>query len=140
MARLNVIFVSALLHVDGLDLPAILESASSRNRSNSLRSMLLFTAGNLMQAIDGEAAEARYELQQIFSNPCYRDSVVLNEEIVDGPSLSCNSLGALHLPPAVITQIPPSVAVFNLTENAVAQRVRLSIARNLLKQFACDYS
>lgn len=139
MARLNVIFVSALLNADGLDLPAILDSATSRNRSSSLRSMLLFTAGNLMQAIDGEASEARYELQQIFSNPYYRDSVVINEEIVEGPSLSCNSLGALRLPPAVITQIPPSVALFTLTANAVAQRVRLSIARNLLTQFACDY-
>ena len=140
MARLNVIFVSALLNADGLDLPAILESLNSRNRSNSIRSMLLFTDGNLMQAIDGEASEARYELQQIFSSPYYHDSVVLNEEIVDCPSLTCTSLGALRLPPEVITQIPPTVALFTLTENAVAQRVRTSIARNLLKQFACDYS
>lgn len=140
MARLNVIFVSALLHANGQDLPCILESLRSRNRANSIRSMLLFTAGNLMQAIDGEASETRHELQHIFSNPHYHDSVVLNEEIVDSPSLSCTSLGALRLPPAVITQLPPGVAFFTLTENAVAQRVRMSIARNLLKQFACDYA
>lgn len=140
MARLNVIFVSALLNADGQDLPAILESLNSRNRANSIRSMLLFTAGNLMQAIDGEASETRHELQQIFSSPYYHDSIVLNEEIVDSPSLSCTSLGALCLPPAVITRLPPGVALFTLTENAVAQRVRMSIARNLLRQFACDYA
>jgi hypothetical protein len=106
MARLNVIFVSALLREDGLTLPALLENSLSRNRSNSVRSMTLFSAGSLMQVIDGD----------------------------------CTSLGALNLLPATIKRLPAGVSFFSLSENAVAQRVRLGIARNLLRQFAADYS
>jgi hypothetical protein len=140
MARLNVIFVSALLREDGLTLPALLENSLSRNRSNSVRSMTLFSAGSLMQVIDGDASETRTELGWIFHNACYRHSIVLNEEEVEGPTLDCTSLGALNLLPATIKRLPAGVSFFSLSENAVAQRVRLGIARNLLRQFAADYS
>ncbi len=140
MARLNVIFVSILRDTNGLDLPAILEHSVRHSRSNSLRSMLLFSAGHLMQAIDGEAVETRCELQRIFASPYHLNSVVLNEEIMQEPSLACTSLGALHLQPAIIAKIPHAVVLFALTENAILQHVCPGIARNLLKQFACDYS
>jgi hypothetical protein len=140
MTHLNIIFVSALLHEDGRDLPAILEHAIACNPSRTLRSMVLFSTGSVMQAIDGEALQARLELKRISGSSLYLDTIVLNEEEVQGHSLSGNSLGALHLSADVVGMLPADVAFFNLSEGAVVQRVRLGIARNLLKQFAFDYS
>ena len=140
MARLNVIFVSNLRDTNGLDLPAMLENSIRHSLSNSLHSMLLFSAGHLMQAIDGEAVETRCELQRIFASPHHLNSIVLNEETMQEPSLACTSLGALHLQPTLVARIPPAVVLFALTESAILQRVCPGIARNLLKQFACDYS
>jgi hypothetical protein len=140
MAHLNVIFVSALRDVAGNDLPAILEDYAASNPSNSVCSMLLFSDGSVMQAIGGEASEIRCELKRLFQSPFYRDCIVLNEEMVDSPSLDGHSLGAQCLPASVIEKLPANVALFNLSEGAVAQRVRSGIARNLLQQFAADYT
>jgi hypothetical protein len=79
-------------------------------------------------------------MKRLFQSPFYRDSVVLNEELVDSPSLEGHSLGAQHLPDSVLEKLPSNVAYFNLSESAVQQRVRSGIARNLLRQFAADYS
>lgn len=140
MSHLNLIFVSALVHEDGQDLPAILKRSVSCNQNRSVRSMILFSAGNVMQAIDGEATETRDELHRLFQCVHYKHSIVLNEEEVNGPSLKGNSLGALGLGAHLIGMLPADVAFFSLSESAVAQRVRLGIARNLLTQFAADYT
>ena len=140
MAYLNLIFVSSLLNEDGHDLPAILKRAALHNHSGTVRSMLLFSAGNVMQAVDGEESEVRSEWRRLLHCDDYRDSIMLNEEEVEGPSLVHNSLGARHLLPALVEMLPDNVAFFSLSESAVAQRVRLGIARNLLRQFAADYS
>ncbi len=140
MSRLNVIFVSALLNEAGQDLPSLLASAARLNATGSLRSMLLFSAGSVMQAIDGESEETRREVQRLFQSRHYVNSIVLNEEKVESPSLHCSSLGAHRLAPALIEELPPGLAFFELCESAVVQRVRNGIARNLLKQFAADYS
>jgi hypothetical protein len=100
--------------------------------------MLLFCAGNVMQVIDGEASATRHEWRRLLQCPYCRDSIVLNEEELDGPVLQGNSLGAQRLPAAVVERPPANVAFFRLSEDAVAQCVRLGIARNLLKQFAAD--
>ena len=139
MTRLNMIFVSALLNDEGQDLPAILESAAS-SQSDSVHSMILYSAGNVMQFIDGEASEARSEFKRLFQNAQYVNSIVLSEEEVEAPSLSRSSLGASRLQHSVIEKLPRNVAFFKLSESAVAQRVRLGIARNLLRQFAADNS
>lgn len=140
MAHLNMIFVSALRDEAGHDLPAILESSAACNPANSVRSMLLFCAGNVMQVIDGEEGEIRNELKRLLQCPYYHDSIVLNEEEVEGAVLKGNSLGAQRLPPSVMEKLPSNVAFFDLSEAGVTQRVRLGIARNLLKQFAADYA
>jgi Sensors of blue-light using FAD len=139
VTRLNMIFVSALLNDEGQDLPAILESAAS-SQSDSVHSMILYSAGNVMQFIDGEASEARSEFKRLFQNAQYVNSIVLSEEEVEAPSLSRSSLGASRLQHSVIEKLPRNVAFFKLSESAVAQRVRLGIARNLLRQFAADNS
>lgn len=139
MTRLNMIFVSALLNDEGQDLPAILESAAS-SQGDSVHSMILYSAGNVMQFIDGEASEARSEFKRLFQNAQYVNSIVLSEEEVEAPSLSRSSLGASRLQHSVIEKLPRNVAFFKLSESAVAQRVRLGIARNLLRQFAADNS
>jgi hypothetical protein len=140
MTLLNLIFVSSLQRADGNDLPAILARAVLHNQSTSVRSMVLFSAGNVMQAIDGEASEIQCEKRRLFQCADYLDSIVLNEEEVAGPTLSGNSLGASHLSPTVIEMLPANVAFFGLSERGVVQRVRLGIARNLLRQFAADYA
>ena len=140
MARINVIFVSALRDENGLDLPRALQHVAGHKYTDSLHCMTLFAAGSLMQEIDGEAPQARAELRRIFQSSHYLNAIVLNEEEVPEPSLSGNSLGALHLAPAVIEMLPENVVLFSLNEGAITQRVRSSIARNLLKQFAADYS
>lgn len=139
MARLNMIFVSALLQ-NGLDLPQILQDSMARCHSSSLHTMVLFSAGQVMQAIDGEAQEAREEMQRLFHSAPYTNSVLLNQEEVEIPSLTGISLGAHQLASCVVAQLPPGVQFFKLSEGAIVQRVRSSIARNLLKQFAADYA
>ena len=140
MTHLNIIFVSALLNEDGHDLPTILGHSMSCNPLRTVRSMVLFSSGSVMQAIDGEALEARRELKRISESAYYHETIVLNEEEVDGYSLTGCSLGALRLSADVVGLLPADVAFFNLSESAVGQRVRPGIARNLLKQFAFDYS
>lgn len=140
MTHLNVIFIGALRDVAGHDLPAIWANAVAGKPSGSIRSMLLFSAGHVMQAIDGEAATIRSEFKRLVHSPYFRESVVLNEEKVPGPSLFGNSLGAQQLPLSVLEKLPADVAYFSLSEGAVTQRVGLGIARNLLRQFAADYS
>jgi hypothetical protein len=140
MDHLNVIFVSALRDQTGSDLPALLEEHAACSHLTSVCSMLLFSDGNVMQAMDGEASEIRCELKRLFQSPFLRDAIVLNEELVNSPSLEGHSLGAQHLTASVLDQLPANVAFFKLSEGAVAQRVRSGIARNLLKQFAADYS
>lgn len=140
MAQLNLVFVSALQSENGSELPGILHGALAHNPSQTLRSMLLFAAGSLMQVIEGEAHLARQEMQRLFSSPDYVDPILLNEVRVSADSLADTSLGALHLPAAVIERVPSGVAVFSLTAHAVDERMRPGIARNLMRQFAADYS
>ena len=140
MTRINVIFVSALRDENGLDLPRALQCEAGHTFTDALHCMTLFAAGSLMQVIDGEAPQARAELRRIFQSSHYLNTIVLNEEEVTEPSLCGNSLGALHLAPGVIEMLPEHVVLFSLNEGAVTQRVRSGIARNLLKQFAADYS
>jgi Sensors of blue-light using FAD len=140
VTHLNMIFVSALRDAEGHDLPALLKNAMAYNQSTSVRSILLFSAGQVMQAIDGEVAHIRSEWRRLLQCSYYHDSIVLNEEEVPGPSLTGNSLGAQRLPAAVLEGLPAEVAFFKLSEAAVAQRVRSGIARNLLQQFAADYA
>ena len=140
MARLNVVFASALLDANGQGLPNLLDDARRHNPTNSLRSMLLFSAGQLMQVIDGEVEETRRELQRLWTTPHYRDAVVVNEVQVQEPSLDGTSLGSLHLSATVMKDILHPVVLFALSEAAVVQHMRPGIARNLLQQFARDYS
>jgi len=140
MTHLNIIFVSALLNEDGRDLPAILGHSMEFDPMRTVRSMVLFSTGSVMQALDGETVQARREMKRISQCAHYRDTIVLNEEEVEERSLAGCSLGALHLSADVVEMLPADVAFFSLSESAVTQRVRLSIARNLLRQFAYDYS
>ena len=139
MARLNMIFVSAL-HQNGLYLPQILQGSMARCHSSALHTMVLFSTGQVMQAIDGEAQDAREEMQWLFNSAHLSNSVLLNQEEVEIPSLTGTSLGAHQLASCVVARLPQGVQFFKLSEGAVAQRVRSSIARNLLKQFAADYA
>ena len=140
MARICMVFVSDLLNASGQDLPDILACALANPQTSSMGSMLLFAAGSMMQVIEGEADAARAEWTRLLHSPYYRHSILLNEETVATPCLSGVSLGALQLAHAVIAQLPPAVAYFRLSESAIMQRVQQGLARNLLKQFAADYS
>lgn len=140
MTHLILILVSGLRDETGHDLPAILHNAACCNPAQSVRSMLLFAGGQVMQAIDGEASEIRRELQRLLRCSYFSDCVVLNEERSQGHSLERTSLGAQQLPCAVHEMLPANVAFFPLSASAVEQQVRAGIARNLLRQFAADYA
>jgi len=140
MALLNVISVSSVINEYGLDLPDILSATLLRNARLQLRSMFLFSGGNIMQVLEGAHEAVNKGMQEIARDGHFVELLELNRVTVDEPRLQTNSLGAGRLSASVLERLPADLVFFPLGASAVEQRVRPGVACNLLAQFARDYS
>ena len=131
-------FVSALSDEYGHSLPAILQKSFDKYRSLQIRSLMLFSRGNIMQALEGET-DAVQSVFDYISRDCRHMHVqTLLRQRGHSRSGVESGFGYRRLDRQILHKICPAIPVFTLTSLEIANRVRDGKVQLLMQQFASN--
>ncbi len=138
MSLHQLIYVSTLTEGAQSELPAILETAVSNNKSKGLTGMLLYADGNVMQVLEGEK-DALYALfKHIERDPRHHGIFILADTEIDSRDFETWSMGYRALSQAELKEFPVAEQFFKFKTSEVEQRALPGAALTVLKTFTDD--
>lgn len=136
MPLMQLIYLSDLVGRDESMLPAILESAVRHNRKNGITGMLLYSEGNFLQVLEGEADAVQATYQRICQDPRHHHVTGLLEEQVPQRQFSAWSMGYKQLSAQDLRAFPQCAPYFKYGFHATAFAPAPGDALDMLKLFS----
>ena len=142
MSLIQLIYVSDLSNAADIDdadvavLGAILEQSARNNGREGVTGMLLFSQGNFMQVIEGEADDVKRAFERIRADPRHRNLTLLSEEAVPERHFSDWRMGFRRITAADAAQLPMMAPWFEFGFKPEAIRARPGVALEMLQAFS----
>lgn len=132
----QLIYVSSAVEVlPDEELDRILESSVRHNTPQQVTGMLLYSGGNFMQVLEGEAAALDETYDRICHDPRHRNIVLLYREVISSRSFMRWSMGFHRVTPKDAETHPAYAHLFSDGFDAQAIGAESGLAAALLLQF-----
>lgn len=136
MSQLQIIYTSTLVSEGAAVLSAILDTSVRNNARDDITGMLLHSAGNVLQVIEGEAGVLQARYARICADPRHKGLIELSQEKVDGREFGRWSMGVRGLRPEDMPQPEAGAALFQGGFDPHILKVRPGLAREMLALFS----
>jgi hypothetical protein len=128
--------MSSLVQDEPEILSSILDSSVRNNKRRGISGMMLYSEGNVMQVLEGESDAVRETFQTILLDVRHRGIFVLIEEEIESRNFASWSMGFRQLTKADLESFRIAADIFRVREEEIAQRVKPSQARIVLRSFS----
>jgi Sensors of blue-light using FAD len=139
MNLVRLVCVSSYIDNYGFDLPNLMDDYRGKFREFGLRSMTLFSSGDVMQLIEGELDEVENLIRQIRSDFKQTETFELFRENIQKFSIYEDSIGYLSTELWHVENNTSIIELFKISQNEIQDRVKETIARKLLLQFVRNH-
>jgi len=136
MALFQLIYVSSLVNPDSSVVTSILETSVRNNKKKDITGMMLYSDGDIMQALEGEGAAVMDTFSRILVDLRHVGIIVLDEGEIAQRDFGAWSMGFRQLKKADILESGFSADVFETREHEITRRIRRSSALDLFRSFA----
>jgi hypothetical protein len=136
MSLFQLVYMSSLVTDQAEILPAILDSSVRNNKRRNITGMMLYSAGNVMQVLEGEKYAVLETFQAIQMDARHRGVFVLIEEEIVSRKFASWSMGFRQLSKADLERLPVSANFFKVRPEEIALRDQPSDALTILESFA----
>lgn len=136
MSLLQIIYTSTLVTDGAAVLSAILETSVRNNARDDITGMLLHSAGNVLQVIEGEAGVLQARYARICEDPRHNGLIELSQETVSSREFGRWSMGVRGLRPEDMSPPGASHALFRGGFDQHILSARPGLAREMLALFS----
>lgn len=136
MPLLQIIYTSTLVTDGPAVLSAILDTSVRNNARDDITGMLLHSAGNVLQVIEGEAGVLQARYARICADPRHKGLIELSQDRLDSREFGQWSMGVRGVRPE---DMPPSgadAALFHGGFDRQLLSARPGMAREMLALFS----
>ncbi len=138
MPLLQIIYMSNLVDNDEAQISPIVETARRKNSQNGITGMLLYSAGNFMQVLEGDPVAVRATFEAIQRDARHTNIFTLDELRVDRREFGAWSMGYHRVTGSDLTSQPELASLFEIKPHELTRRVAPGIAHAVLKSFGDD--
>lgn len=135
MPLLQIIYMSSLVGNDEAQIVPIVESARRNNSKNGVTGMLLYSAGNFMQVLEGDPDAVKATFDTIAQDTRHSNLFILDELRVGQREFGAWSMGYHRVTGSELMAQPDLAALFEIKPHELTRRVAPGIAHAVLKSF-----
>lgn len=135
MPLVELVFMSSFVNEYGHDLVKQIESSSIGKNGGEVKCMTLFSHGNMLQLLQGEASAVAL-MFYIFPQQTNQFQVIkMSEEVIDTMSLNQSCIGLDKTAFNAHADETNGISVFKLNSEEIGQRIRNGAGRTLSMNF-----
>ena len=136
MPLLQIIYTSTLVEDGPAVLSSILETSVRNNAREDITGMLLHSAGNLLQVIEGEADLLRARYARIRTDPRHKGLIELSQDTIPDREFGLWSMGVRNVGAEDIAPPGASAVLFRGGFDRQILAARPGLAREMLTLFS----